>query len=231
MLLPDNLLNRLDLKKKYDILSDNKNPNAVNMILTKDFVFIHFPKTGGKFVVTVLLENAPKEWEVKHIDQHPNIRDIPETHRHLPVFGFVRNPWDWYVSWYEYLKRDKTNEFFNKVSNNGAKNFKDTILTAFDADFIKKENIGGCTWYFEFSLGKDYERVRIGKFERLREDLLKILSGIVEVPDQLASAILSHPPVNTGKRGKYQDYYDQELRDIVATKDERLIKRFDYRFE
>ena len=34
----------------------------------------------------------------------PAARDIPPEFRDLPVLGFVRNPWDWYVSWYHYIR-------------------------------------------------------------------------------------------------------------------------------
>jgi hypothetical protein len=30
---------------------------------------------------------------------HLRFRDMPEHFRGLPAIAFVRNPWDWYVSW------------------------------------------------------------------------------------------------------------------------------------
>jgi hypothetical protein len=40
-----------------------------------------------------------------------------------------------------------------------------------------------------------------------------------------------YPRVNVGKRSHYQDYYDPELREIIAEKEKVILDRFDYRFK
>ena len=67
------------------------------MIVTEHFVYIHTSRHGGSFINRLLLEHIAS---AKMLRYHGQLRDLPAAFRHLPVIGFVRNPWDWYVSMY-----------------------------------------------------------------------------------------------------------------------------------
>lgn len=56
---------------------------------------------------------------------HGHLRDLPEEFSRLPVIGFVRNPWDWYVSMFFDYQRKKQ-YVFEIISNRGALDFKAT---------------------------------------------------------------------------------------------------------
>lgn len=206
------------------------------MFLTKHFVFLHFPKTGGSFVRTLLSEHAPADWELQVLSLHPTIRDIPASHENLPVFGYVRNPFDWYVSWYSFLKSEGDNAFFNEVSDSGRKGFKDTLLSIFALDIPGRlgtecrfrGSTFGC--YLNHHFGNDLSLLRLGRFENLREDLLAILAEWVEIPERLVEAVRARPPINISQRNHYRDYYDDELRAIVARRDKEVLGSFGYRF-
>ena len=71
------------------------------MLVTRDFVLIHVPKTGGTFLNGLIKEHC----EVLHEDMHGPYSRLPAEYRDLPAIGFVRNPWDWYVSWFEHMKQ------------------------------------------------------------------------------------------------------------------------------
>ena len=73
------------------------------MLLSDHFVFVHLLKSGGTFVKRILLEHAPADWHCTDLEGHPTVDQIPPEHRGKPCFGFVRNPWDWYVSCYVYF--------------------------------------------------------------------------------------------------------------------------------
>lgn len=247
------------------------------MILTKHFVFVHLPKTGGTFVAHVLGEHAPPEWNLQvfyfpeatppfpkresmirrlykgsaelpqrvaelpsegSIDEiigktntHPFVRDIPPPHSHLPVFSFVRNPWDWYVSWYFFSKKHGKNAFFNEVSDFGQRDFKHTLLHAFNLDFLRNSGVGGYTLFVMHALDGDLDEHRIGRFENLRADLMRILQEIADVPEVMHDAIMNDPKVNAVERSPYQEYYDDELRTLVQDRDRPLIERFGYTFK
>jgi hypothetical protein len=92
------------------------------LIITDKFVFLHYPKTGGLFITDVLKKvHAKKKWfmkppmcqelmlpNVKRIyganvyNQHGAYEQIPEEHRMKPIISCIRNPFDRYVSTFEY---------------------------------------------------------------------------------------------------------------------------------
>jgi hypothetical protein len=73
------------------------------MLIHDRFVFLHVPKTGGSFLGRMLrqelgcrpLPDVPRS-------SHYGWNRIPAEARGRPVLAFVRNPWDWYVSWYSF---------------------------------------------------------------------------------------------------------------------------------
>ena len=206
------------------------------MILSEHFVFLHLPKTGGSFVRELCTHYAPPAWKVRLLDNHPTIRDIPPEYANLPIFGFVRNPFDWYVSWYTYLRKRRNDPFFNRVSEGGSKSFGETLRTVFETDIagmlgrncLFTDSPFGC--YLNYVFGNNLREIRLGKFESLREDLLRIWRSMVELPASLEAQIRLYPEVNKGQRGDYRAYYDQPLRRLVERRDQLVLDRFDYRF-
>ena len=211
------------------------------MILTKHFVFLHYPKTGGSFVRKIFKNSAPRSWELTSPGKHLDFVHCPESHKSLPVIGFVRNPFDWYVSWYIFSKNIYPHDFFNNVSDDGKLDFKKTILNVLEVDYNKYFNLDfgkiygrpvGCyTAYVHSMFGEDLSDIRFGKFENLREDFLSLISEIVEPPLFMRLLTKHYPRVNTGKRTHYSDYYDEELIEAVSKKEDEMLKRFDYKFE
>lgn len=88
------------------------------MLLTDDFVYIHMPKTGGTFVAEVVsrlygvqvpfmpscLEAVFRKFSrgLVNENKHGTCSQIPESHRDRPILATVRNPYDRYVSQYEF---------------------------------------------------------------------------------------------------------------------------------
>lgn len=78
------------------------------MIVTQNSMYLHVPKTAGIWCKDVL---APitLTWE---IHKRPSTKPVEKY-----VYAFVRNPWDWHVSMYHFLKNG-SNEF-NSFFTNG----------------------------------------------------------------------------------------------------------------
>ncbi len=95
------------------------------MIITERFVFIHMHKTGGQ-TLNDIIEHCISDCRV--IGYHYPRGEIPPESAELPVVGMIRNPWDWYVSWYAFNRRPKIhNQLFNVISDGGSGTFKSTI--------------------------------------------------------------------------------------------------------
>ena len=78
------------------------------MLVTDSFVFLHIPKTGGGFIQSVIGEHLPVQDHEAAIEHptwsHEPYDSLPARWRHLPAFCVLRNPWDWYVSWFHYQR-------------------------------------------------------------------------------------------------------------------------------
>ncbi len=95
------------------------------MITTDSFVFLHLHKSGGTFVNECLLRFVPGARQIGyHLPRHL----IPTESAALPVFGLVRSPWSYYVSWYSFqAARDNPNALFRVLSEERRLGFKGTV--------------------------------------------------------------------------------------------------------
>lgn len=95
------------------------------MIATPRFVFLHLHKSGGTFVNECLLRYVPG---ARQIGYHLPRSALPAGLARLPVLGFVRNPWSYYVSWYAFQSaRPQPNALFRLLSEGGRLDFVATI--------------------------------------------------------------------------------------------------------
>ena len=92
------------------------------MIVSDKLVFIHMHKTGGQFVSRALLDHVGGS---RVIGYHWPRKNLPVKFRGLPLLGFVRNPWDWYVSWFCFnqQKTSNTNPLYAVMSDGGRNDF------------------------------------------------------------------------------------------------------------
>jgi len=93
------------------------------MIVTDHFVYIHVSRSGGTFLNKLIMEQVPG---ARMIQYHGQLKDLPEQFAKLPVIGFVRNPWDWYVSMYCDYRR-KGQYVFQILSDRGALQFHPAV--------------------------------------------------------------------------------------------------------
>ncbi len=92
------------------------------MIVTDSFVFVHFPRTGGTFISDVIMRFFPSAREIGY---HLPRSLLPKEYEHLPVLGAVRNPWEFYVSWYYHVwPRDAATPLTSWLAENGKLQFE-----------------------------------------------------------------------------------------------------------
>ena len=104
------------------------------MLVTDKFVFLHLPRAGGTFVYEVVRKFFPSAREIGY---HFPRELLPREYSHLPVLGTVRNPWEFYVSWYHHQHSNisyspVTNVLFGCLSENRKLDFVRTIQNALD---------------------------------------------------------------------------------------------------
>jgi hypothetical protein len=98
------------------------------MIVTDKFVFVHLPRSGGTFVSEVIRKFFPSAHEIGY---HLPRTLLPREYSHLPILGAVRNPWEFYVSWYHHVwPRDATSPLISWVTENGKLGFCGTTRNA-----------------------------------------------------------------------------------------------------
>jgi tetratricopeptide (TPR) repeat protein len=113
------------------------------MIVTERFVFIHMHKTGGQSLNDIVRHCFPAH---RSIGYHFPRQEVPPEFADLPVVGMVRNPWDWYVSWYAFNKRPGINNpLFHVVSDGGSADFRSTVqrlveLGSADPDSVRRRD-------------------------------------------------------------------------------------------
>lgn len=200
------------------------------MILTRHFVFVHIPKTGGNFVRAVLRDHAPADWQVVEHDDHATFEQIPPTHRELPRLAFVRNPFAWYVSWYHFQQKTR-DPFFRQISADGTLGFAATMRNVYLGGGALQHGEGPFLQTLWSMLGPGLEGCRIGKMESMRDDLLRLLGELGTVPAAMDTAVRSLPAQNTSAHGHYSSYYDAALRDLVFAKDKAIFDYFGYGWE
>jgi tetratricopeptide (TPR) repeat protein len=236
------------------------------MIATANFVFIHMHKTGGQTLNSVIQKCIPDH---RVIGYHYPRKEIPPDLVNLPVVGIVRNPWDWYVSWYAFNRRPKLhNQLFNVISDGGKANFKTTVTNlvelgsdttkskAFRDDLIRmlptslegnrglglakdsirefsNVNSGYYSWLVERMLGNGSDaQTYVGRFENLENDFVGIMHrlSVSEAP-AIAWQLEKSERRNVSRHSHYSHYYDDELRDLIASKERSVIEQYGYEFE
>jgi hypothetical protein len=131
------------------------------MIISDQFVFIHNPHTGGAFVKTLLKLAFP----TAHFDEltawHEPIQNLDKKHWHKLKFGAIRNPWEWYVSFY--FKQQPKGGTLTLALDGKANTFENFLTNLLSLDFAKrKSNLK------LHKVGNPYVKPAVPKFDYMR---------------------------------------------------------------
>jgi len=202
------------------------------------FIFVHVYKVAGTSVLNALENDTYPDYVPEtmrppltrflrkfHLSPsfplrvHSKAKEIrekiePEVYDNYFKFAFVRNPWDWQVSLYEYGR-----QYQNHPQRKLMQSFEN-----FDA-YIRWRVAQEKTLQKEFVTDNAGELIvdYVGKFEQLGTDFS-------DVCDRVGIAV-SLPEFNrTRSRKTYTDYYTDETRQLVQDHFEEDIEMFDYSF-
>ena len=192
---------------------------------TKKFLFFHVYKVAGCSLVSALASSAEFKAENSHLEPRELLAD-PEGKKMFEeyyTFAFVRNPWDWQVSLYEYMKGEP-NHYQHEL----------TLSQTFDEYIewrVSDHDLGrGTNLQSQYSFLSDDGSEKapisldfIGRFETINQDFneLRLRLGI---HGEL-------PHINKSERKKdYRDYYSNKSRDQIAEAAQIDIGTFGYEF-
>lgn len=200
------------------------------------FVYVHVPRTAGSSIEQVLRPWAragvnnitgkliyrlrqPSLWQHCHFRHHERMRSL---NMRLPVslrealysFAFVRNPFDWLVSLYEYQRQLPSHRRHNKIR---AMDFAAYV----DYEIARNRRH---QWPLICDQHKQCLLRAVGRYESLAADFASICSHVgLSAPDL--------PQVNTSRHRDYRSYYDAALIAQVAAHWHNDLRLFGYDFE
>jgi hypothetical protein len=220
------------------------------MLVGCQLVFVHIPRTGGRFIREALQGHLALDTDAPRFPGHASYEELPVRFRDRSGFCVVRNPWDWYVSWYHFVMQ-RGPELARLASHNPKRTTWETAFRGGRSSFAEVVT-RACEGRFEHPFAESARRrdvdlysehVRVqasgaiengnlepGRFEELVPFLLDLLDRHDLLTEPLRDAIERTPPINASQHGPYSDYYDEELRELVGHKARWLTERFGYAF-
>ena len=203
---------------------------------SKKFIFIHNYKVAGTSIRQSLLDSGDFNWKSKNpikllsyaTGRYPMFfsNSLPahssayEIKKHLGKwysryysFAFVRNPWDWQVSLYKFMLRDKSHHQHELIA--GMNSFDDYILKVQNEQWFQKDFI--CD--NDANVIVDFIR----RLENLQSDYNKIC-------DIIGIKRREIPHLNKSKSQSYREYYFPFSRNLIAKHFKKDIDFFGYYF-
>jgi hypothetical protein len=216
---------------------------SVSMLMTRYFVLLELPHAGGHLIRAACLEKMPREAFIPN-DLRPGTpyEEIAADFADLPTFGVVRNPWDWYVAWYDTAMRAgvPAPNLWASAFESGRADFRTALVRALTGERFRSEPTEntmreeGVDHYSALYLrivagAKESGRAQVGCFERLAEDFGRFVAAR-EVPDAERLTTALRERLESRDKTGYRSQYDDDLRDLVGTKAKRLIDEYGYAF-
>lgn len=194
------------------------------------FIFVHVYRTGGQSVSQALRPYcaAPRRPLVnrrlrslrEHNFGHIRARELkaalpPEIFDPFFKFAFVRNPWDWQVSVYHYVRQRRDHPDHETFRS----------LHTFDAYLDWRITVKGSELQSDFVRSESGELLVdfVGRYERLAEDFDVVCDRI--------GVECALPHVNRSAHGDFRDYYTSETRALVEEVYRPDIELFGYQFD
>jgi hypothetical protein len=211
---------------------------------THKFVFIHIYKTAGTSIARGLAPYnvSPYKRRTARFLKRIGIPFPSQWHTGLSVehktaiearaqlgkgvfdryfsFAFVRNPWDWQVSIYRHVTRNKEHSQHARFVRFG--NFNSYVRWLCEGDSTERD-LRGQVDFLQDENGKQVVDF-VGRFESLPSDF-ELVCQKIGIEAQL-------PRLNTAQHQiDYRAFFDNRSVDMIAARYAEDIQRFGYEFE
>jgi hypothetical protein len=213
------------------------------MLMTRHFVLLQLPHAGGEVIRATCLEQMPREAFIPN-DLTPvtPYEAIADDYGDLPMFAVVRNPWAWYVAWYQRAMSSglPAPNIWASALDSGRADFRTALLractgnrfeSATTAEVMTKLDVDhySALYYRIVGNGSRNGHVQVGRYERLADDFGHFAAGH-DVPGSERLAGSLEEKLASIADVDYRSHYDDEMRDLVAGKARRLIEEHGYEF-
>lgn len=199
------------------------------------YVYVHVYKVAGQSVKLALRRQhlrylpglrtplahvleSPQAYTFRSVEAHSTAAQIrdwlgEDAWNDLYSFSFVRNPWDWQVSLYHFIRTNKFNYQRRLVS---AMSFEDYIRWRVEEDRHLQ---------LDFLVDRHGKQLVdfVGRYENLAEDFGHICRRI--------GIVAELPHVNASKHAAYRSYYSDATASMIAEAYAPDIQAFGYAFE
>src|SRR4051794_18361801 len=155
------------------------------MLVTKHFLFLHVPRTGGQFLRGLCYRHLPADWLVPNgFGPHRGYSEVAGVYPDLPMFCCVRNPWDWYVSSIRFVIENSSEQgrgpMWQSAFDSGNATFKEVVIRACTGESFEnprtrpvmdKRDLDHYSALFWLTAGEGVEagRVEVGKLESVAD--------------------------------------------------------------
>jgi hypothetical protein len=184
-------------------------------------------KSLEKYVKRPVLRRILEEINAGNKLSHPRWQTFPahikarEVRKRLPAeiydnffkFAFVRNPWDWQVSLYQYMLTNKGHHQHSIIA--AMKDFDEYLVWRVTEDKKLQKD-------FITSANGDVIVDFVGRYERLTEDFHHVC--------KVLGLDASLPHLNKSSHREYKSYYNAETRRIVEEHFREDTELFGYTF-
>lgn len=187
-------------------------------------LFIHVPKTAGTAMEQRPFLGGGGHWWALDYMQMYGVTSKSNTWQETFKWGFVRNPWDRFVSVYFRWPQTKHRPEY----------FKDFVMgefrdTGFDIEAMKRNDWNLHHHFLPqfYFLCDDHLNLLVdfvGKYENLEKDWRYVCERIGVPYSEL-------PVVNPGHHRDYREYYDDKTAAVIASFYSTDIWLFDYKFD
>lgn len=200
------------------------------MILHPKFIFLQMPKTACTSIEYFLADAVPdtKAGQTKHISAH----HIELWMFSVFKFGFIRNPYDWYVSWW--ASSDTKRSFKEWMCKEESIRLNDAELLGIgDYEGYSLMALSFILCYIA-TIGKQ-RCIVANKIFKFEDGIANQIENIFEkyifkLNRKQKDKLYSMEKLNTSNHLPYREYYDDELIERVKMQEPWILKTFDYEF-
>jgi hypothetical protein len=199
------------------------------------FIFIHIYKTAGSSIKSVMRPLAADPWQIyasailrrigisalsiQPLPAHSKAIDVvrflgPQEFAKYFSFAIVRNPWDWQVSLYHYMRKERTHHQHSLARQFA--NFEEYIEWRCSEDVRYQLD-------FVDSPAGDQLVDYVGKLETIDQDFAYICNRL-GIEAEL-------PRLNVSNTTPWRSFYNTRTRNLVSDAFLPDIERFGYRFD